>query len=68
MSVYRGVVIVPTILKDEYGNDVPSQRRLVTKTYNKPGIAKGQATTIANRYKVVLDRYVEEAVEWRRVD
>ena len=68
MSVFRGVIIVPTMLKDEYGNDVPGQRRLTTKTYNKTGIAKGQATTIANRYKNVIDKFVEEAVEWRRCE
>lgn len=68
MSVFRGVVIIPIMLKDEYGNRVPGQRRLETRTYDTPGIAKGQATTLANRYKNVLDKFVEEAVEWKRLD
>lgn len=70
MSVFRGVVIVKVTLLDEYGNKIPGEKRLTTKTYNKPGVAKGQATTVAKRYPPakVVDRFVEEAVEWRRVE
>ena len=69
-ETYRGTVEVRTTLKDQYGNNISGRRILHTKTYNKIGVARGQATTRSGRYPIndVLDKYTERVVSWERID
>lgn len=74
-DVYRGVVKIrakgyATLGHGPSGILVDMERYLYTKTYTKPGTARGQATILrkAQRQSDVIDVWVEKATTWESID
>lgn len=69
-GTFRGVIEVKTLIKKDGKTPVPAVVRKHTRVYNLAGTAKGQLTLLARRYPQthIIDRYVEQAVKWERVD
>lgn len=69
-NVYRGAVIIVT--SESVTNDPRFYREktLHTKSYGLRGSAAGAATRLAREFDAgsVVDKYVEEAVEWKRCE